>query len=71
MLYPALRELMKEDLDERWEAGLAYGREAGILGAVDIYREEMGLDDDAITDKIAARFHLTKEQAARYVHPDK
>ena len=88
MLYPALRELMKEDLDERWEAGLAYGREEGIaygreegiaygreegtiLGAVDIYREEMGLDDDAITDKIAARFHLTKEQAAHYVHPDK
>ena len=67
MLYPALRELMKEDLDERWEAGL----ETGISGAVGIYREEMGLDDDDITDKIAARFHLTKEQAAHYVHPDK
>ena len=63
MLYPALQELMKDDLDARWQAG----RAEGIFGAVGIYRDEMGLDDETIMGKIAARFHLTAEQVAEYV----
>ena len=63
MFYPALQELMKDDLDARWQAG----RAEGISGAVGIYRDEMGLDDETIMGKIAARFHLTAEQAAQYV----
>ena len=68
MLHPALMELVKDDLEDRWKAGLAYGLEEGISGAVGIYREEMGLDDETIMGKIAARFHLTQQQAANYVH---
>ena len=87
MLYPALKELMKEDLEERWNAGLQRGErlglekgerlglekgerlglQKGIIGAVGIYRDELGLDDRTITDKIAKRFQLTNEQAARYI----
>ena len=61
MFYPALKELMKDDLNARWQEGV-------ISGAVSIYRDEMGLDDKTIMGKIAARFHLTAEQAAEYVH---
>ncbi|MBQ9617253.1 MAG: hypothetical protein IJR48_02720, partial [Oscillibacter sp.] len=75
MLYPALQELMKDDLDARWQEGRLEGRKEGrlegrkegIFGAVGIYRDEMGLDDETIMGKIAARFHLTAEQAAEYV----
>ena len=67
MFYPALEELMKDDLDARWQAGRQEGRAEGISGAVGIYRDEMGLDDKTIIGKIAARFHLTAEQAAQYV----
>lgn len=67
MFYPALEELMKDDLDARWQAGRQEGRAEGISGAVGIYRDEMGLDDKTIIGKIAARFHLTVEQATQYV----
>ena len=64
MFYPALQELMKDDLDARWQAG----REEGIiLGTANAYRKVLGLDNAALTDKIAAEFHLTAEQAAQYV----
>ena len=72
MLYPALRELMSKDLDERWEEGREEGREEGIiLGTVDVYRDEMGLDNKAITDRIIKRFKLSTEQAAQYVFASK
>ena len=64
MFYPALQELMKEDLDARWQAGRAEGI---ILGTVNTYRKVLGLDNAALTDKIAAEFHLTMEQAKEYV----
>ena len=79
MLHPALMELVKDDLEEGREKGREQGREQGrkegreegrkegIVNLVDVYRVEMGLDDETITDKIAARFHLTRGQAANYV----
>lgn len=79
MLYPALRELMKDDLQDRWEAGLKAGLEEGLKKGqererkesvrrlVNVYRNGMGLDDAAIAEQIAAEFQMTKEQAARYV----
>ena len=74
MVHPALMELVKDDLEDRWEEGheegFLEGREEGILNLVDVYRDEMELDDETITDKIATRFHLTREQAANYVHAE-
>ncbi|MBQ9493118.1 MAG: hypothetical protein IJR54_05215 [Oscillibacter sp.] len=120
MFYPALEELMKDDLNAHWQAGrqagllegrqegrqagLLEGRQAGllegrqegrqagllegrqegrqagllegrqegrqegvILGTANVYRKILGLDNAALTGKIAAEFHLTAEQAAEYV----
>ncbi|MBQ9346037.1 MAG: hypothetical protein IJT94_01690 [Oscillibacter sp.] len=67
MLYPALRELMWEDLVKSREEGREEGFEKGVSGLVCVYRDEMGLDDASITDRIARRYHLTNEQAAHYV----
>ena len=76
MFYPALEELMKDDLNAHWQAGrqagLLEGRQEGrqegvILGTANVYRKILGLDNAALTGKIAAEFHLTAEQAAEYV----
>ena len=63
MKYPALERLFREDLAR----SRAEGRAEGLAGAIGIYREELGLDDATITDRLADRFHLTHEEAARYV----
>ena len=67
----ALRELMKDeiqkDVDAGRAAGRAEGRAEGIQATVEIYREDLGLDDQTIIGKLAARFHLTREQAQEYV----
>ena len=64
MLFPALEELMKDELDAYWQAGW---QEGVILGTAEAYRELLGLDNATLTDKIAAEFHLTAEQAAEYI----
>ena len=47
--------------------GREEGRREGICGLISVYRDELGLDSTAIIERIAARFHLTNEQAAHYV----
>ena len=50
------------------QAGYQSGEQAGkILGSVSVYREELGLDNQAIIDKIALRFSLTKDEASSFV----
>ena len=44
--------------------GEARGR---ILQSVDIYRNEMQLDDDRILQKIMEKFHLTEPVATEYL----
>ena len=62
----ALRELMKDELDQAERHGR---REGTISGAVTIYRDEMGMDDQTIISRIISRFHLTPDQARNYVLP--
>ena len=73
----ALRELMKDeiqkDIDEGvargMAKGMAEGTAKGINALVDAYRVDMGLDDQTIIEKIAARFDLTSDQAKSFVLP--
>ena len=53
--------------EEIREEGREEGRREGICGLISVYRDELGLDSTAIIERIAARFHLTSEQAAHYV----
>ena len=62
----ALRELMKDDIQKDIDNA---AKAEGIHTAVDIYRDEMGLDDQTIMEKISARFGLTSDQAKSYVMP--
>lgn len=66
----ALRELMKDELDQAERQGRQKGRlEGAISGAVAIYRDELGLDNQSIISRIASRFNLSDEQARAYVIP--
>ena len=60
----ALRELMKDELDQAERQGR---REGAISGAVAIYRDEMGMDDQTIISRTISRFNLSLEQARNYV----
>ena len=81
MLNPGVRMVMREDLEESWNAGMAEGIRLGIeegeergekrgaiRSAVRIYRDEMGLDNGTIMNKIAKQYDLTRETAAQYVY---
>jgi hypothetical protein len=50
-----------------FEKGIKQGIEQGIEQAVDIYRTEMGLDDESIIRKICDKFSLTNDRAQAYV----
>ena len=65
----ALRELMKDEIQKDIDEATANARADGIRTAVDIYRTDLGLDDQAIIGKIIARFGLTNDQAKSYVMP--
>jgi hypothetical protein len=55
-------------IDEGRKAGRKAGRKEGrIVEAVDIYRTEMGLDDESIIRKICDKFSLTNDRAQAYV----
>ena len=69
---------MQEEVDEMYSLSMAYeeigfekgikqGIEQGIEQAVDIYRTEMGLDDESIIRKICDKFSLTNDRAQAYV----
>ena len=49
------------------EQGIEQGIKQGIEQAVDIYRTEMGLDDESIIRKICDKFSLTNDRAQAYV----
>ena len=61
----ALRELMKDEIQKDVDAA----RAEGIHAVVDVYRADMGLDDQTIIEKIVAKFGLTSDQAKSYVMP--
>ena len=59
-------------IDEGRKAGRKEGRKEGhkegrIVEAVDIYRTEMGLDDESIIRKICDKYSLTNDRAQAYV----
>ena len=48
--------------------GLAEGRKEGMIqGSIQVFRDEMGLEDAAIAEKIMNRFSLTREEADAYL----
>ena len=56
---------------EERQIGEAHGEARGrILQSVDIYRNEMQLDDDRILQKIMEKFHLTEPIATEYLKMD-
>lgn len=55
----------KEYGDERAAEGKAEGK---IIGAVSAYRD-LNLTDQQIVEKLQVKFHLTKEEAEKYVEP--
>ena len=70
----AMRELMKDEFQRVESVAERRGelrgeRRGSIHSAVAIYRDELGLDDQAIIGRISSRFHLTGEQARAYVLP--
>ena len=54
----------EEDIQE---AGIERGLEQGILGAIDLLKS-MGMELPLIKQKIRAQYHLTKEEAVRYMN---
>ena len=65
----ALRELMKDEIQKDVDEAVAKERADGIHALVEAYRVDMGLDDQTIIEKVAARFDLTSDQARAYVMP--
>ena len=61
-----LQNVMRES-DERLQKVMLESRRSSILDMVDAYREEMGLDDQAIMGRISKRYHLSPAEARSYV----
>ena len=57
----------EEGIKEGIREGIKEGIKEGIHALIDVCREDFALDDRSIISKVAARFHLTEEQAAQYV----
>ena len=64
-----LRQAAKES-DERLQNVMRESKRNSILDTVGIYREEMGLDDQAIMGRISKRYHLSPAEARSYVIPE-
>ena len=60
----ALKDLMKDEFVKAEEEGREEGR---ILEAVVIYRDEMHMSDELITEAIMNKFSLSLEDAEAYV----
>ena len=45
--------------------------EGKIIGAVEVYREEMKLSDEEVLIRIKERFNLNDYQARTFVYPEK
>ena len=63
--------LVTRDSEMRAEGraeGLAEGKAEGeIIGAIKLYRDELGLVPEEIVSRIAARFSLREDTAEKYV----
>ena len=60
----------REYREEGERKGRAEGRGEGvIIGTVDVYRDEMGYDDDTIISKLIKKFKLSPNDALSYVKP--
>ena len=59
----------KEGEDPMCAITQSFVDEGKIIGAVEIYREEMKLSDERIVDKIKERFQLNDYQARTFVYP--
>ena len=76
----ALMEIMKKDIDKKVAEGEAKARAEGraegeakgrIEESVQIYREELKMDDTAIITKIQEKFNLAPQIAKGYVLAEK
>ena len=54
----------KRILNQGLAEGLAEGRREGLIqGSIQVFRDEMGLEDASIAEKIMKLFRLTREEA--------
>ena len=58
---------MKDEIARDVENGWQRGR---ITEAVNIYRHELGLDDQTILGRLSAKFNITREQARTFAFPE-
>lgn len=59
---------LAEGLAEGREEGREEGRREGLIqGSIQVFRDEMGLKDASIAEKIMNRFSLTREEADAYL----
>ena len=64
--------IMSADYMDARREGREEGREEGrVLQSIDIYREEMHLDDEQIKQKIMDKFSLDESEAKQYMKPAK
>ena len=66
----------KSEMEDSMERGIVIGEARGekkgrVFEAVDIYRNDMKLDDHTILNRIMEKFQLTEEKAKKYVWPEK
>ena len=61
------RDGLERGLEKGLEQGLEQGLARGIFTTVNIYRDEMKLDDPTIVNRIMLKFDLDKELAEKYV----
>jgi hypothetical protein len=59
----------KEGEDPMCEITQSFVDEGKIIGAVEVYREDMKLSDEKIVEKIKERFQLNDYQARTFVYP--
>ena len=68
MMMDECRKGLEEGFKKGREEGLEKGREEGAIdNTVDIYRNEMDMDDQTIINRLMAKFKLTYHDAAAYV----
>ena len=62
------KEGREEGREEGRKEGRKEGREEGLIqGSIQVFRNEMGLDDASIAEKIMKRFKLTRKEAEAYL----
>ena len=64
-----MNTILKEQLarEEGIEIGEQIGRKEGIEKIIEIYREELGFEDEIIVRKLMKKYDLTKEEVEKYL----